>query len=114
MSSRGAATTERGVTRLCRRSRHASGDGVRGCLNRAASHTVSRRHRTVCRSIKVLRQPEGGPSEQELYEAALQYVRKISGFRKPARVNQEAFDAAVLEITAASRVLLERLHVPKR
>ena len=68
----------------------------------------------MCRSIKLLRQPEGGPSDQELHEAALQYVRKISGFRKPARVNQEAFDAAVHEIAAASRVLLERLHTRGR
>lgn len=68
----------------------------------------------MCRSIKVLRQPDGGPTDQELYEAALQYVRKISGFRRPARVNQEAFDAAVAEIAASSRVLLERLHVPAR
>ena len=68
----------------------------------------------MCRSIKVLRQPDGGPTDQELYEAALQYVRKISGFRKPARVNQEAFDAAVAEIEASSRTLLERLHVPPR
>lgn len=68
----------------------------------------------MCRSIKLLRQPNSGPSEQELYEAALQYVRKISGFRKPSRANQEAFDAAVQEIAATSRVLLERLHVPKR
>ena len=68
----------------------------------------------MCRSIKVLRQPVGSPTDQELYEAALQYVRKISGFRKPARVNQEAFDAAVAEIAASSRTLLERLHVPPR
>ena len=68
----------------------------------------------MCRSIKVLRQPAGGPTDQELYEAALQYVRKISGFRKPARVNQEAFDTAVAEIAAASRVLLERLLARKR
>lgn len=68
----------------------------------------------MCRSIKILRQPDGSPTDQELHEAALQYVRKISGFRKPARVNQEAFDAAVAEIAAASRVLLERLHVPRR
>jgi hypothetical protein len=68
----------------------------------------------MCRSIKVLRQPEGAPTDQELYEAALQYVRKISGFRKPARANQEAFDTAVAEIAAASRTLLERLPARKR
>ena len=61
----------------------------------------------MCRSIKVLRQPDRGATDQELHEAALQFVRKISGFRKPARVNQEAFDAAVAEIAATSRVLLE-------
>ena len=68
----------------------------------------------MCRSIKVLRQPEGSPTDRELYEAALQYVRKISGFRKPARVNQEAFDSAVAEIAASSRTLLERLPARKR
>jgi hypothetical protein len=68
----------------------------------------------MCRSIKVLRQPNGTPTDQELYEAALQYVRKISGYRKPARANQEAFDAAVAEIAASTRTLLERLHVPPR
>jgi hypothetical protein len=68
----------------------------------------------MCRSIKLLRQPEGSPTDLELYEAALQYVRKISGFRKPARANQEAFDAAVAEIAAASRTLLDRLPARKR
>ena len=68
----------------------------------------------MCRSIKVLRQPEGSPTDQELYEAALQYVRKISGFRKPARANQEVFDAAVAEIAAASRTLIDRLPARKR
>ena len=68
----------------------------------------------MCRSIKLLRNPDGGPTDQELYEAALQYVRKISGFRKPARVNQEAFDAAVQEVAATSRVLLERLQYRSR
>ena len=68
----------------------------------------------MCRSIKVLRQPDRPATDLELYEASLQYVRKISGFRKPARVNQEAFDAAVDEIEAISRTLLDRLVVPKR
>lgn len=68
----------------------------------------------MCRSIKVLRQPDRGATDQELYEAALQFVRKISGFRKPARANQEAFDAAVTEIAAVSRTLLDRLPARKR
>jgi hypothetical protein len=61
----------------------------------------------MCRSIKVLRSAEGPPSEQELYEAALQYVRKVSGYRVPSRKNAEAFDEAVREVTEASRRLLD-------
>jgi hypothetical protein len=61
----------------------------------------------MCRSIKVLRRPEGPPTEQELHEAALQYVRKVSGYRAPSRRNAEAFDAAVKEVTEASRRLLD-------
>jgi hypothetical protein len=68
----------------------------------------------MCRSIKVLRQPEGEPTDQELYEAALQFVRKISGYRKPARVNQDVFDTAVAEIAATSRHLLQHLQTPTR
>jgi hypothetical protein len=68
----------------------------------------------MCRSIKVLRQPDGEPTDQELYEAALQFVRKISGYRKPARVNQDVFDTAVSEIAATSRHLLQHLKSPPR
>jgi hypothetical protein len=60
----------------------------------------------MCRSIKVLRREEGPPTEQELQEAALQYVRKVSGYRVPSRKNAEAFDAAVSEVAEASRRLL--------
>lgn len=65
----------------------------------------------MCRSIKQLRQPEGYASEEEVREAALQFVRKVSGFRKPSRVNEEAFETAVDEIAGASRTLLEGLEV---
>jgi hypothetical protein len=61
----------------------------------------------MCRSIKVLRSPEGPPTELELHEAALQYVRKVSGYRVPSRKNAEAFDEAVREVTESSRRLLE-------
>jgi len=64
----------------------------------------------MCRSIKTLRLPDGHATEQEIAEAALQYVRKVSGYRKPSRLNQPAFDAAVQEVAAATRVLLERLN----
>jgi hypothetical protein len=63
----------------------------------------------MCRSIKVLRSPEGPPSEQELHEAALQYVRKVSGYRVPSRKNAEAFDEAVRRVTEASRRLLDEV-----
>jgi hypothetical protein len=61
----------------------------------------------MCRSIKRLRNPEGLASEEEIREAALQFVRKVSGFRQPARRNAEAFEQAVDEVAATSRRLLE-------
>ncbi len=59
----------------------------------------------------MLRVP-GGPraSDEELSAAALQFVRKISGSRKPSRVNQEVFERAVAEIAASSRRLLDNMH----
>ncbi len=63
----------------------------------------------MCRSIKTLHRHEEPPSEAEIEAAALQFVRKISGYRAPSRANSEAFEAAVLEITAASRRMLETL-----
>lgn len=63
----------------------------------------------MCRSIKQLRQPEQDPTEEEIRAAALQYVRKVSGYRKPSRANQAAFEQAVEEITAATRGLLNSL-----
>ena len=66
----------------------------------------------MCRSIKVLRLPEGRATDDELSAAALQFVRKISGFRKPSRANQAAFDRAVTEISESSRRLLDDLRVP--
>ena len=61
----------------------------------------------MCRSIKVLRKPEGPPTELELHEAALQYVRKVSGYRVPSKKNAEAFEEAVRAVTETSRRLLE-------
>ena len=56
----------------------------------------------MCRDIKQLRYPDRSATDQELEEAALQYVRKISGFRKPSQVNQAAFDQAVKDIATVS------------
>lgn len=66
----------------------------------------------MCRSIKTLRPPfTDAVTEEDISAAALQYVRKISGFRAPAAHNREAFDRAVAEITAASARLLDTLEV---
>jgi hypothetical protein len=67
----------------------------------------------MCRSIKQLRHSDIPASDQELYEAALQYVRKVSGYRKPSRANSAAFEAAVLEIAQSTRHLLESLEKPE-
>ena len=66
----------------------------------------------VCRSIKVLRRPGQPATGEELDGAALQFVRKISGFQKPSKANQDAFERAVREISAASDRLLSSIGVP--
>jgi len=63
----------------------------------------------MCRSIKPLRLPDRLATEQEVHEAALQFVRKVSGYRKPSRANQQAFDAAVQEIARSTQMLLDHL-----
>jgi len=68
----------------------------------------------MCRSIKRLRTYDEPATEQEFDEAALQFVRKISGFRKPAAKNEAAFNRAVEEISAVSQRLLGELQVPAR
>jgi hypothetical protein len=64
----------------------------------------------MCRSIKVLRRAGQSVTAEELNAAALQFVRKISGSRKPSKANQAAFDRGVREVAAASRRLLESLE----
>ena len=64
----------------------------------------------MCRSIKRLRDSAGDlATPTEVDEAALQFVRKVSGYRVPSKVNAEAFDAAVDEVSAATQQLLEAL-----
>ena len=67
----------------------------------------------MCRSIKVLRtlsgEPANDPKETEIREAALQFVRKISGYRKPSQANIQPFETAIEEVAAASRKLLSTL-----
>ncbi|MBI5033043.1 MAG: DUF2277 domain-containing protein [Chloroflexi bacterium] len=63
----------------------------------------------MCRNIRKLRQPDRAPTDQELRDAALQFVRKVSGYRIPSRANQAAFDRAVDDITAITRTLFSNL-----
>src|SRR4249919_1458890 len=65
----------------------------------------------MCRSIKTLRRPDTAATTGELEAAARQYVRKISGYRTPAARNADAFDAAIVEVAAASQRLLDAIGV---
>ena len=68
----------------------------------------------MCRSIKTLRPPYGEATDEDVRAAALQFVRKVSGYRSPSKANAEAFDAAVDEIAASSARLLASLQVRGR
>ncbi|MCH8186492.1 MAG: DUF2277 domain-containing protein [Chloroflexi bacterium] len=63
----------------------------------------------MCRSIKTLRRRDETATDEEVRAAALQFVRKISGYRVPSRVNETAFDGAVDEIACVSQKLLAAL-----
>jgi hypothetical protein len=63
----------------------------------------------MCRSIKTLRGAAEPASDEDVRAAALQYVRKLSGYRKPAQRNEAVFDAAIDEIAAATQRLLDGL-----
>lgn len=65
----------------------------------------------MCRNIRKLRHPEGPPTDAELRDAALQFVRKISGFREPSQANRAVFERAVSEVAGASRRLFDGLIV---
>ena len=63
----------------------------------------------MCRNIRTLHNFDPPVSDQEIREAALQYVRKISGYTKPSKANVEAFEQAIDEVAAVSTTLLDRL-----
>ena len=66
----------------------------------------------MCRSIKTLREPyTEHVTDADVRAAALQYVRKVSGFRRPARHNADAFDRAVDAVAGATLALLDELDV---
>ena len=63
----------------------------------------------MCRSIKVLRVPDAPATRDEISAASLQFVRKVSGSRKPSRANEEVFNRAILEISNSVERLLDQL-----
>jgi len=65
----------------------------------------------MCRSIKQLRNTEIPATEEEIRAAALQFVRKVSGYRKPSKVNEAAFERAVEDVTEATQRLINSLTV---
>ncbi len=67
----------------------------------------------MCRSIKQLRNADQPATDEEIAAAALQFVRKVSGYRAPSRANQAAFDRAVAEVAASTRVLLKDLETQR-
>jgi hypothetical protein len=70
----------------------------------------------MCRNIKPLFNFEPPVTDAEIELAALQYVRKVSGFTRPSKVNEAAFSAAVADIAAATKMLLNSLETmaPKK
>jgi hypothetical protein len=68
----------------------------------------------MCRNIRTLYNFDPPATDEEIRSAALQYVRKISGFNKPSRANEEAFAQAVEAVTAASSTLLAQLQTTAR
>jgi hypothetical protein len=66
----------------------------------------------MCRSIKQLRNAEIPVTEEEIRAAALQFVRKVSGYRKPSKVNEAAFERAVEEVARAIQTLLKDIKQP--
>ena len=65
----------------------------------------------MCRSIKQLRNTEIPATEEEIRAAALQFVRKVSGYRKPSKMNEEVFEKAVAEVAEATQKLINSLAV---
>jgi hypothetical protein len=74
-------------------------------LSPSASHYSA----GMCRNIRTLHNFEPPATEAEVHASALQYVRKVSGFTKPSKANEEAFAAAVAAVTAVSLELLDSL-----
>jgi hypothetical protein len=63
----------------------------------------------MCRNIKTLFNFEPPATDEEIRASALQFVRKLSGFNKPSKANEEAFDLAIEEVTSSARKLIDSL-----
>ncbi len=63
----------------------------------------------MCRNIRTLFNFEPPATDEEIHDAAIQFVRKLSGFTRPSRANQEAFDVAVAEVAGSARRLIDTL-----
>lgn len=68
----------------------------------------------MCRSIKKLRNQEPAATPEDIHAAALQFVRKVSGYRVPAKKNEDVFNEAVDEVTAATMRLLKAIELPAK
>jgi len=64
----------------------------------------------MCRNIRTLFNFDPPASDEEVHAASLQFIRKLSGFAKPSRANQAAFDRAVTDVSAVARRLVDSLH----
>ena len=64
----------------------------------------------MCRNIKTLHNFKPPATDEEVRASAIQFVRKLSGFTKPSKANEEVFDLAVEEVTVAARKLIDSLH----
>jgi len=68
----------------------------------------------MCRNIRKLRRDDGAPTDEELRDAALQFVRKISGYREPSKANEKAFGRAVAGVTRVSQKMFDELVVGQK
>lgn len=72
-------------------------------------HHAERENACMCRNIKTLFNFEPPATDEEVRAASLQFVRKLSGFNKPSKANEEAFDRAIEQVTAVARELIDSL-----
>jgi hypothetical protein len=68
------------------------------------------RSRAVCRNIKTLFNFAPPASDEEIYAASLQFIRKLSGYNKPSKANEVAFNRAVVQVAAVARMLIDTLE----